>query len=159
LDRALLVRDVFYKCIEARIQFNSALSRCAAKGWPDRKAAIGIACRAQEAMLTRLTMRLNYLVEHSSYTPTDWASLTSTALVHERTQESWRDRDEAALKRIDVGYIALNNEIEDLKRKADPVSLEAPYAMARRDAELIAAANLLDRTIRALDERLIEGTN
>jgi hypothetical protein len=153
-QRAGLVKDIFQRCIDARLEFNSAIKRCASKGWPDRKGAIDVAFRAQEAMLTRLMTRLTYLIRQGTCADAEWRPYATTSLVQKRVQEDWTDREEAALARSDVQYAALNNEIESLKKRADPTALEEPYRMMRRDPELIAAAHALDRKVRALDDEL-----
>jgi hypothetical protein len=152
--RVILVQDVFRQCIDARLYFNAVIKRCASKGWPDKKAAIETAFRIQEAFLKRLMVRLDYLAQHGEFSETEWSSYTSTALVHTRVQDDWTPLEEAALVRDDVAYAALKNELEELRKNADPAALEEPYQMARRDPELIAAGYELDRKVRELDERL-----
>ena len=92
--RTALVKGVFNRCVDARLDFNAALMRCALKGSPDKKAAIYTACRIQELALKRLAVRLNYLVAHQPST-TDWNSYTTTALVHRRVQRDWKEHEAA----------------------------------------------------------------
>jgi hypothetical protein len=153
-ERALLVHDVFHRCVDARIRFNEALMRCARKGWPDKSGAIDTAFKAQEGMLKRLGVRLSYLVREHACTDAEWHSYTTTALVHTRVQEDWKEQDEAALVKSDPQYSALNQEIEELRRKADPDGLEGPYRMALRDPELVDAGWALDRQVRQFDQEL-----
>lgn len=152
-SRSTLVREVFQQCVDARLNFNRALMQCASRGWPDKKASIDVAFRVQEAMLTRLMVRLDYLVRRLA-PDAEWRSYTSTALVQARLQGNWTSDNEAALIASDEAYARLNREVESLRRRADPAALEGPYQMARRDPELIAAGQALNDKILALDKQL-----
>jgi hypothetical protein len=153
-DRATLVRDVFQQCVDARLEFNAVLKRCAEKGWPDKKSAIAIAFRAQEAMLKRLIVRMNYLLQHGSFAEAGWSAYTTTALVQRRLQEGWTDSEEAALARSDPAYAALQDEIANVRTMVAPAALDDPYEMAKRDPELIAAGHELNDKVWELDKQL-----
>jgi len=158
LNRPLVIRDVFARCVDARLDFNAALARCARKGWPDKKDAIDTAFRVAEAALRRLRVRVDFLVQQGASADADWNSYTSTALVQTRVQDHWTDKDESGLSRNDPEYVALNLEIEELTRLHDAAGnaaqLEKPYEMAMRDPELIAAGWELNNKVWKLDEQL-----
>ncbi len=105
-------------------------------------------------MLKRLGVRLNYLIREHACADAEWGSYTTTALVHARVQEDWKEQDEAALARSDPQYAVLNGEIEKLRKRADSDGLEGPYRMARSDPELVDAGWVLDRQVRLLDQEL-----
>ena len=153
-SRAKLVEDVFLRCIDARLAFNHELERCAIKGWPDRRAPARTAARIQELYFSQLSARLSHLVLQNGSDDTAWNAYTNTAKVQERLQEGWTERDERALRSRDSAYVRIESEIVALQAIADPEALDGPYAMAKRDPELIAAGWKLNNTVWELDREL-----
>jgi hypothetical protein len=152
--RATLLEEVFRRYLDARHEFNFLLERCTVKGWPDKKAALHVAIRLQELFLTREALRLSHLVQSSTVDVADWSSYTNMAMVHKRLEEDWNVREEEALRGSHPEYAALQREIESLQAVLDPVGLEGPFAMVRRDAEVIAAGWAFDRLVRSLERQL-----
>jgi hypothetical protein len=154
INRALLVEDVFRRLIEARVRFAFELAQCALKGWPDRRAAIHSSARLQQLFFERLPMRLKYLVLQSSTDNIRWNEYTNTQKVHLRVQEGWAEEEEQALRSCDKGYAQIQSEILEVEATTDPPALVDPFAMAKRDPELLAAWSKLNTTVLALDREL-----
>ena len=152
--RAKLVEEVFVECINARLEFNQALERCAIKGWPDRVRPARIAARVQELYASQFSARLIYLVLENGLDDAEWSNYTSTAQVQERLQDRWSEHEEHSLRSRDMAYAKLEGEIAQLQAASDPEALEEPYSMAKRDPELIVAAWKLNNTVWELDRKL-----
>ena len=151
--RADLIKDVFLRCQDARLEFNSALERCALKGWPDRSAAVRTATRLQELYFSQLSARLTHLVSRGDM-GAPWKEYATTAQVQGRVQEGWTEQEEAALRSYDAAYCQLQPKIDALEAIADSEAVDGPFEMAKRDPELIAAGWKLNNTVYALDQEL-----
>ncbi|HEY8052929.1 MAG TPA: hypothetical protein VIE42_08985 [Steroidobacteraceae bacterium] len=128
--------------------------RCAIKGWPDKKAALHRVFRIQELFCEREALRLNHLLCDSAYDHAVWKGYASISIVHDRLEGGWTNVEEQVLSSSDATYAAVQNEIENLNAANDPVALEGPFRMARRDPELIAATHNLENKVRELDVQL-----
>jgi hypothetical protein len=58
---------------------------------------------------------------------------TNTAKVHERLQGGWSEQEEQALRLCNTAYAKMQGEISKLQAAADPVGLDKPFLMAKRD--------------------------
>jgi hypothetical protein len=153
-NRALLVEDVFRRFIEARVEFILALERCAFKGWPDRRAAIRSNTHLQELFYELLSLRLKHLVLRNDSDDIGWNEYTSTEKVHVRVQDGWSEDEEQALRLRDKVYAQIQSEILKVKTATDPPALDGPFAMVKRDPELLSAWSRLNNTVLALDREL-----
>jgi hypothetical protein len=151
--RANLIKDVFLRCQDARLEFNSAVERCALKGWPDRSEAVRTAAKLQELFIAQLSARLTHLVSRAG-SGDIWNEYTTTAQVQGRVQEGWTEGEEQALRSYDAAYSQIQPKIDELQAIADSEAVEEPFEMAKRDRELIAAGWKLNNTVYALDQEL-----
>jgi hypothetical protein len=152
--RALLVEGVFLRFIEARVEFILALERCTLKGWPDKRAAIRSNTHLQQLFYELLSLRLKHIVLRSASDDSGWNEYTSTEKVHVRVQDGWSEDEEQALRLCDNAYAQIQSEILKVKATADPSALDGPFAMVKRDPELLSAWSRLNNTVLALDREL-----
>jgi hypothetical protein len=145
---------MFSQYIDARLECNSMLKRCAAKGWPDMIGAIDVAARLQEALLKSLVRRLDYVLQSSDPTAPKVRSYATTAQIHIKVDDGWSAQEEASLLRTDAQYALLIQETENLKGLLDSEGLKEPYRMAKKDRELIAALWDLKHKVQSLDDEL-----
>ena len=151
-NRAALVLSAARQYLYGQRELVQTMERCAIKGWPDRKAALSVAFRIQHLFHERELLRLEYLSHQTS--PDLWRSFTSISLVRERLQQAWKADDEETLRRSEAGYVAVQKEIDDLQRVLDPVALDGPLNMAKRDPEVSTLARALERKLRDFDETI-----
>lgn len=151
-NRAALVLSAARQYLYGQRELVQTMERCAIKGWPDRKAALSVAFRIQHLFHERELLRLEYLSHQTS--PDLWRSFTSISLVRERLQQAWKADDEETLRRSEAGYVAVQKEIDDLQRVLDPVALDGPLNMAKRDPEVSTLARALERKLRDFDKQL-----
>lgn len=151
--RSTLVWDVFNEYTSARREFFAALEQFAIKGSPDRSNAIRRVTRLQGLLCDQEVARLRYVLAISSDASMD--SYTRVGVLRQRLTQDWTPSDEDSLSRNDPGYVALQREIETARSSSTgPADLDGPYEMVKRDAGFIAAANVYDQIVRALNGRL-----
>jgi hypothetical protein len=149
--RALLVRSIFRRYMDARQEFSTALERCATKGWPDRRTAARNSRALQALFRAQLAMRLESLLASKGSDDPMWDTFISTDKIHERLQEQWTEREDAEFRSRDTAYASLLTEIADAQLLINPEALDEPFRMAKRDPELRIAAARLDEVVRELD--------
>jgi hypothetical protein len=150
--RSKRILDCFERFMLARREFLAVAEQCACKGWPDYSVAVRAATRLQYLFCDLEVSRLKYVLATASDEVLKAYGKISS--IRPRLVEKWAESDENRLRREDLSYVELQEEIQKTRSQDEKALLEEPFEMAKKDPELIAAGHEFSQKWRLIDSEL-----
>lgn len=149
--RAVAVREIFRRYIDAKRDFLTITARCYLKGWPDRKSAVQAWSALCALVIEQEVLRFDYLISGARLDAAVWKSLES---ILNRISKDWKECDERELAAQSSAYQDVLKQLAAAESIVDKPALHGPFSGAKGDPEWLNAIHAFDKRRSDLDDQL-----